>query len=259
MDNLVYRGLKLTNQYSTHLFIVARLGEAGVKIDDNNPAFIQWLHYVSKYRALKGDELAFSEVKLLEVLEKNMSEAKLFVSLTKVPGLENLAQSMIFKRSWSSHRHKLLNEAWLKSKESPANLFEILKLEQRVEIYDVNSLEWMRYTRMYMKETECLFPGTNVLSSKTTEQSVAVLFQKHQEVDDLKAFAEKLQNQLFDKWINQYKFKPTKLEVMIDAPMIRSGPRFTTLEAYTIRFAELHEKTVMECYNWRPNGNWTVT
>ncbi|OWZ21443.1 RxLR effector protein [Phytophthora megakarya] len=249
VDNLVYRGLEKTNQYPTYLFIVARLGETGVRLDDNGPAFIQWLHYVSKYRALKGDEFAFSDVKLLELLEKKMSEAeltKLFVSLTKVPGLENLAQSMIFKWSWSSHRHKLLNEAWLKSKESPANVFEILKLEQRVEVYDVNFLEWMRYTKMYMKETERPFPVANFLLSKTTEQSAAMLFQKLKEIDDLKAFAEKLQIQLFDKWIRQYKLKPTKLEGMIDAPMIRGDPRFAMLEAYTIRFAELHDKTVME-------------
>ncbi|OWY93263.1 RxLR effector protein, partial [Phytophthora megakarya] len=46
LDKLVYKGLEKTNQSPTYLFTAAHLGEVGVKLDENNPAFIRWLRYV---------------------------------------------------------------------------------------------------------------------------------------------------------------------------------------------------------------------
>ncbi|OWZ02319.1 RxLR effector protein [Phytophthora megakarya] len=231
------------------LFKTVGLGKESVKLDNNNPTFIRWLQYVKKYRATKDDEFAFVDNQLIKLLNGKLSESELVtlsVSLTKVSGLEDLSSSLIRSLAWMESRHKLFNEAWLKAKESPDKVFKILELEGRVQARDPMFREWLRYSDMYMKETGRSFPVANFLAKPETDHRIAVIFQSLKEVDDLKALAETQQTNLFKNWIKEFTYTPRTLQRTLSAPLIRGGPMFATLEAYTLQFAKHKGSKVLE-------------
>ncbi|OWZ08315.1 RxLR effector protein [Phytophthora megakarya] len=177
----------------------------------------------------------------------------LFVSLRKIPGVEDLAHSMILELARSDRYKNLLNEAWLKAGENPSEVFKILQLKYFVSAKNPTFVHWMRYTDMYSEKTRHSFPVTSLLtktfhersttplfySEKLEERNIAVLFESLKAFDDVKPFAEKLQLQLFDKWMNELKLKPTVLGDEIEL-FKKDGPIFSTIESYTLHFAE-HE------------------
>ncbi|POM72758.1 Secreted RxLR effector peptide protein [Phytophthora palmivora] len=95
IDKLKYMVLLKMNTDPEKIFNKLRFAEANVNLN-NNPAFIQWLQYVLKYRAKNGN-VGFSNAYLFFLLKDAKSEAELvtlFQSLRQVPGMKDLADSM---------------------------------------------------------------------------------------------------------------------------------------------------------------------
>ncbi|POM63149.1 RxLR effector family [Phytophthora palmivora] len=95
IDKLKYKALLKMNTDPEKIFNKLRFAEANVNLN-NNPAFIQWLQYVLKYRAKNGN-VGFSNAYLFFLLRDAKSEAELvtlFQSLRQVPGMKDLADAM---------------------------------------------------------------------------------------------------------------------------------------------------------------------
>ncbi|KAG6943587.1 hypothetical protein JG688_00017528 [Phytophthora aleatoria] len=123
----------------TDFFLHLRAVKPGGELE-GNPKFIRWLQYAMKYRAKRGRGLRFSDEEILDLLRKTKPEAQLvvlFQSLRQVPGMKTLAeniQACMVLSSASSHR--LVNEAWLKSRETPSKFsrFCVLKMKPSTAI-----------------------------------------------------------------------------------------------------------------------------
>ncbi|POM69596.1 Secreted RxLR effector peptide protein [Phytophthora palmivora] len=238
------------------VFTRLHFAEAGVKLDDNLE-FIEWLHYISLYKASKG-QTAFSDRTLFELLRQSKSEEELvtlFHSLRQIPAMKNIAdtmQGMLFDRLPSSH--KLMNEVWLKHQETPEEVFKILNPEWTT--LDANNavfLSWLKYTKLYRAKM-----GTSSFSELQAMQLLLKAKPLRNEVEfgrafqvikndpDLKNLAENMQTHLFQKWIKVNKLDPKEFGDMLDLYVswryILKEPKtdvdYQTLEAFTLRYAE---------------------
>ncbi|KAE8883908.1 hypothetical protein PF002_g26758 [Phytophthora fragariae] len=207
------------------VFTILRLGEAGAKLDDN-PKFLQWLKYVEKYSNLQYR--SYSNNKVFDLLRKTNSDEELvvlFQSLRRASGMEDVADSMqriLFLSSPSIHR--LLNEAWLKSHETPVNVFNILRLGEPKAERNSMLLQWLKYTEMYRSTM-----GGDAFSTSKTYQFVldafpeklpsqfAELFQLVKRTPDLKNLGGKMQNYLFKSLVDE-KFTPETFRGQLGVP-----------------------------------------
>ncbi|KAL4141282.1 hypothetical protein PRNP1_014403 [Phytophthora ramorum] len=102
----------------TSVFKMLNLGKAGGKLDDN-PKFLQWLHYVKSYQS-KGHSFPDNSVYFL--LRDHMSEAKvatLLQSLKQVPDLKLLAKNVEIAQF----------EHWYSLRKHPDGVAEVLGVE----------------------------------------------------------------------------------------------------------------------------------
>ncbi|KAE8960512.1 hypothetical protein PR001_g30361 [Phytophthora rubi] len=112
----------------TKVFNYLRLGEAGVKLDDN-PAVLQWLKYVDMYGAKKGNEqLSLVNrdvyVTLLKSSKTEADVAKLFHSLKQYPDLAKLGESL----------QQTQFKSWLIKEMHPATIPGLLGLRDGIPI-----------------------------------------------------------------------------------------------------------------------------
>ncbi|ETL26432.1 hypothetical protein L916_19900 [Phytophthora nicotianae] len=124
---------------------------------ENNKGLILWLQYANVYRTTRG-ELLLGNKKIYELLRQSNSEeelATLFHSLRQVSGMENFADEMqIFMILSSASSRKLANEAWLKSQETPQEVYRILKLRDEGLDSSPLFLQWLRYIKLYKAHAE---------------------------------------------------------------------------------------------------------
>ncbi|POM69177.1 Secreted RxLR effector peptide protein [Phytophthora palmivora] len=251
IDKLAYKALLKMNTEPENIFNKLRFAEANVNLN-NNPAFIQWLQYVLKYRA-KNDNFGFSNDYLFDILRNAKPEAELvtlFQSLRQVPGMKDLADTMqkyMILSSASSHR--LMNDVWLKSRETPKEVFNILGL-RNVELEN-NPLfiQWLRYTQLYRSNTA--FSDLQALTFLKEEQTLlgarlGVILQSMKGIPDINHLAQSMQTHLFRIWINDAHIKPQGFGYLLAIPYhdwryILNLPKFdhkyATLEAYTLQYA----------------------
>ncbi|KAG2789940.1 hypothetical protein PC116_g27638 [Phytophthora cactorum] len=132
------------------MFHSLRVVKAGGKLN-RNPEFIQWLQYVMKYRAKRG-EFRFKDDTILDLLRKTKPEAELvtlFQSVRRVADMKIIADNLQVHMVLSSaSSHRLVNDAWLKAGESPQQVYKILSLAG--DSLDNNPLfiQWLRYIKL---------------------------------------------------------------------------------------------------------------
>ncbi|POM64461.1 Secreted RxLR effector peptide protein [Phytophthora palmivora] len=116
-----------------NLFNRLRLEDPGIKLGDN-PVFLQWLQYVIKFQAKKGED-AFSNGQLYDLLQNIKTESELvnfFHSLRRKPNMKNLADTMQrYMVLDSASSHKVMNNAWFNSRETPMEVWNILRLSDQ--------------------------------------------------------------------------------------------------------------------------------
>ncbi|KUF89623.1 hypothetical protein AM587_10005895 [Phytophthora nicotianae] len=218
-----------------------------------------WLLYVNNYRAKRGGESWFSDNKLFDLLRKVRSEEELvilFQSLRKYPAIKNLADEMqAYMILSSASSHKLVNEAWLKSRESPLHVFESMRLgDETLESFASSPLfiQWLRYIKVYKVVVESesfsdLETLKFLIKAKpfVIEAEFGTLFQSIKNIPDLESFAKNLQTHLYQKWMNDNKLSPKELASLLGIPysidftrLPKSDPMYRNLEAYTVYVAE---------------------
>ncbi|ETM41428.1 hypothetical protein L914_12781 [Phytophthora nicotianae] len=238
------------------LFDTLRLRDAGAKLGDS-PIFHQWLYYVEKYRAKRGDHW-FGDIEMLALFRKTMPEDEVVLLIHKIrniPGMKNHGDTMqrfLFLTSKTSQ--KTMNEVWLKFQVPPEEVFRILALSKaRMDGLDDNTMliHWLRYIKLYRGHTK-----TNVFASEQTvlfltkakpfqsEWEFATLFQSLKDVPDLKPFAENMQSSLFLKWLRM-EFDPNQVSHFLTLPyptnavrLPKSHPVYRTWESYTLYFTK---------------------
>ncbi|KAE8878509.1 hypothetical protein PF005_g15304 [Phytophthora fragariae] len=127
----------------TKVFNALRLGEAGVKLDDN-PAVLQWLKYVDMYGAKKGNkQLSLVNrdvyVALLKSSKTEADVAKLFQSLKQNPDLAKLGESL----------QQTQFKSWLIREMQPATIPGLLGLRNGIPTNDPRTEIWKKYALVF--------------------------------------------------------------------------------------------------------------
>ncbi|EGZ21213.1 hypothetical protein PHYSODRAFT_285572 [Phytophthora sojae] len=236
------------------VFNMLRFGEAATKLDDN-PRFLLWLNYVDMYRKL--ELRSFSDEKIIHLLLKFQSEARLVslsLSLREIPARKNLADLMQFYLvEGSASSRKLLNEAWLKSRETPQSVFKILRLDRArlpVDKLPDNSkfLLWFKYCEMHWPAGERDLRTFKFLQSyyDDSEMHIALLFQAVQQRPELGDLGDNLQSFLFKKWVDK-KFTPGFVRSKLALPW---GTAIFKLDKDNVFYRALEEYTVYYTAIW---------
>lgn len=144
----------------------------------------------------------------------------------------------------SASSHRLINEAWLMSRETPGEVFKILRLgDNSISRLDNNPLfiQWLRYVTMYravhggdpFANLEALFKRFS------TVPQFGTLIQSLQNIPDLEKLALSLQTHLYRKWMIEIQLTPSELLGLLETTRVaRSDFKYRNLEAYTMYFAE---------------------
>ncbi|OWZ08754.1 RxLR effector protein [Phytophthora megakarya] len=230
------------------------LGKTIGKLDDN-PTFLPWLQYINLYRNKWGDH-TFPDDALLGLLKDTRPEDEVVALLQwmkHVPGMKTRAESMqlyLFEYLSSSSTHKLMNEAWLQSRENPKNVFRVLNRAERVENRGI--IQWFRYTELYRAEVKASYSEAQALrfledaKASMNGAQIGTLLQAIKEVPDLKNTAERMQSLLFRKFIRVYHTDPRDMASLFMLPwnswgtilvMNKSDPAYKAWEAYTLQYA----------------------
>ncbi|OWY99485.1 RxLR effector protein [Phytophthora megakarya] len=238
----------------SELFTRLRLAKDGVKLDDN-PVFIRWLQYVYQYRekSLKS----FYDEEIVDLLRNSKSDDELvtlFHNLRQVPEMKNLADKLQRTLLWiSPTSNQMMNEVWLKNKQTPEEVFKILNLRDGpLDVENKVFLDWLRYTEFYRAEK-----GINSFSELQTmhylletvpmiEAKYGAVFQTLKEIPELKKLAESMQTSLFQRSTHVLKTDPKKFGNLLASPrewqsildLPKHDPNFQTLEAYTLKYAK---------------------
>ncbi|POM81355.1 RxLR effector family [Phytophthora palmivora] len=249
IDKLAYKALLKMNTEPENIFNKLRFAEANVNLN-NNPAFIQWLQYVLKYRA-KNDNFGFSNDYLFDILRNAKPEAELvtlFQSLRQVPGMKaDTMQKYMILSSASSHR--LMNDVWLKSRQTPTEVFNILGLRNMKLEGNPLFIQWLRYTKLY--QSNAAFSDLQALTFLKEEKPLlgaplGIILQSMKGIGDIENLAQSMQTQLFRNWINDAHIKPQAFGYLLAIPyhdwryilnLPKFDLRYTTLEAYTLQYA----------------------
>ncbi|KAG3062086.1 hypothetical protein PI125_g24587 [Phytophthora idaei] len=259
IDTVAYTLALQLKRDPTDMFHSLRVVKAGGKLN-GNPEFIQWLQYVMKYRAKRG-EFRFKDDTILDLLRKTKPEAELvtlFQSVRRVPDMKTIADNLQVHMVLSSaSSHRLVNDAWLKAGESPQQVYKILSLAG--DSLDNNPLfiQWLRYIKLlraqevfsdlqtlnfYWRNND--YGGAEVWNALSIDQG-------HYGFE--KKIAENLQTRLYQKWMD-LKVTPEELASLSGVPnpinfskLPRNDPTYGNVEAYTMRFADRHSgKTLLE-------------
>ncbi|ETI34486.1 hypothetical protein L917_18166 [Phytophthora nicotianae] len=217
-----------------------RFSKAVGKLGDN-PEFLAWLQYVLKYRAKTGDA-TFPLVRLLDLLRNTRPDrdlVELFQSLRRIEGMMNTADKMqidLFERSPDAHR--MMNEMWLKSRESPRDIFSILELNKVWK--NQNLIQWLRYTEMYRNElgvdSFSVFQTNQLLLEHTSPARLVVRLESIKKTPDLEMLAESMQSQL----LQRMKITPRELltqHLTVASLPPKNDPRYKVLERYALLYA----------------------
>ncbi|ETO69683.1 hypothetical protein F444_13779 [Phytophthora nicotianae P1976] len=146
------------NTYPTMVYNTLRLKEAGSKLDET-PMFRQWLKYVEKYRNEKG--ALFGNTEMLLLFKNTMPEEDVINLLQRLrsdKGMRSHAdkmQRLMFYTSKTSHT--TMADVWLKFRETPEEVFNILRLaETTSDAIDDNPLlvQWLKYTQTYREKID---------------------------------------------------------------------------------------------------------
>ncbi|KAG6965467.1 hypothetical protein JG687_00005435 [Phytophthora cactorum] len=155
LDELAYKMALKTTIDPMGIFKRLRVVKTGGKLDGNKE-FILWLLYVNQYRTKRGGRFWFSDDKLFDLLRKTKSEEELvtlFQSLRQYQDIKYITDDMqAYMILSSASSHRLVNEAWLKSRETPEKVFNILRLGAEA-LFSLDSsplfIQWLRYIIMY--------------------------------------------------------------------------------------------------------------
>ncbi|ETK84288.1 hypothetical protein F441_10937 [Phytophthora nicotianae CJ01A1] len=242
------------NVHPASIFQGLRVVKAGGKLD-GNAEFIRWLWYVLEYRAKRG-ETAFTERELFSLLRQSKRTEEELValsqSLRQVPGMKNIADEMqTYMILSSASSHRLMNEVWWRSRETPQQVFNILRLGD--ETLDDNPLfiQWLRYIKFYRAHQGSKpFSDLDALNFMVNARSgmmefrFAALFQSIKYIPDLKEFAIRVQTHLYQRWTSD-KITPNELKSQFGIPypidfsiLSRTDPVYRTLVDYTMYFVE---------------------
>ncbi|KAK1942241.1 hypothetical protein P3T76_006563 [Phytophthora citrophthora] len=278
----IYTNLNLKTN-PEDLFNTLRLKEAGSKLDEA-PVFHQWLKYVDSYRSMKGNHW-FNDLEMLELFRKTMPEENvvtLLHLLRQTPRMKTHADTMqrfLFLKSQSSHQ--LMLNVWLKAKERPEKVYNMLGLSNvAMSGYHSNAMviQWLRYTKLFRDKTSNhAFSGIQTVHFLKKERpllsdwDLATLFQVLKETPDLKRQAENMQMYLFRSWVKD-DFKPKSVAMRLAVPysvdvvsLPKSDPKHLTWEAFTLYFAkyeggEAMLRRVKEAFaNGNPTGALAAT
>ncbi|OWY96336.1 RxLR effector protein [Phytophthora megakarya] len=252
VGNLVNKAFLKLDMNPSGLFAMLNLAHARVKLD-NNARFIQWFQYVLRYR--QKELRWFDDDKIFKLLQKSKSEddlVTLFHNLRQVPELKNLADKMQRMLWKSPSSHELMSQIWLKTSETPNEVFKILNLKSAtLDVHNKKFLQWLRYTELYRAEK-----GVNsfselqtmhfLLDAKPIETQFGTVFQKLKQFPDLEKLAENMQIYLFERSIHVLKYNPKHFGDLLVNPSpwksILTEPKndatFQTLEAYTLKYAK---------------------
>ncbi|KAG6974746.1 hypothetical protein JG688_00002891 [Phytophthora aleatoria] len=114
----------------------------------------------------------------------------------------------------SASSHKLVNEAWLDSRETPQQVFKILRLKYQTLDSNPLFIQWLRYVKLYKAQPEgASFSDVQVLNillkkKITSDTEIGTLFQSIKEIPDLE-LAKSLQTHLYRKWMVGSSSRPT--------------------------------------------------
>ncbi|KAG3024821.1 hypothetical protein PC128_g8719 [Phytophthora cactorum] len=195
--------------YPVTVYNTLRLQEAGTKLDET-PIFRQWQKYVETYRA-KNAVTSFTDFDMFVLLQKTMPDENMVTllhSLRKTPVMKDHADNMqriLFMMSKTSH--KTMNTVWLQSRETPEEVFKILRLAKApMGAFDETPelVQWLRYIKMYRDHIkESVFSDAQIVRFLTEAKPLrsgwefATLFQSLKDVPDLKKLAENMQTYQF--------------------------------------------------------------
>ncbi|KAG6951305.1 hypothetical protein JG687_00013709 [Phytophthora cactorum] len=198
LDDLAYKLALKNDMNPTDLFLHLRVVKTDGELQ-GNPKFIRWLQYAMKYRAKRGGEFRFSDEEIFDLLTKTKPEAELvvlFQSLRQVPGMKTLAENMqAYMVLSSASSHRLVNEAWLKSRETPQQVFKILRLQHKALDSNPLFIQWLRYIKLYRS-----LAGSESFSDAQTlnfllnekwflfESTLGTLFQSLKAIPDLETY-----------------------------------------------------------------------
>ncbi|OWZ07909.1 RxLR effector protein [Phytophthora megakarya] len=231
-----------------------RLGKDVGKLEDN-PTFVPWLQYIKMYRNKRG-EYYFSDDSLLTLLKETRPErevVELLQWMKQVPGMKIHAETMqvyLFDYPISTATRKLMNEAWLKARVRPRNVFTVLNRAGKEKNQGI--IQWFRYTEMYRAEVKgdsfSEAQALKFLSDATFKNGaqIGTLLQVVKEVPDLKSVAERMQSLLFRNFIKGYGENPKDMATLFMLPwnswgsilvMNRGDPIYKAWETYTLQYA----------------------
>ncbi|GMF46870.1 unnamed protein product [Phytophthora fragariaefolia] len=155
----------------------------------------------------------------------------------------------------SPHSRKLLNEPWLKSRESPENVFNMLHLSGARLNGDLKEssklLQWFRYTELYRSSMGSHsftdFEAYQFLRSvfQNGKIDLSLLFQSLKQTSGLEKLGDNMQTFLFQSWIRNDNFTPKYVKSQLALPwgtaifeLRKDDVMYRTLEEYTIFYAE---------------------
>ncbi|EEY64521.1 secreted RxLR effector peptide protein, putative [Phytophthora infestans T30-4] len=247
LGNLASKWALKNTRNPMQIFKLLRTVKTGGKLEGDKE-FVWWLLYVNRYRAKLQDKASFSDDKLFDLVRKLNSEEELvslFQSLRHYPDIKNIADDMqayLILSSASSHR--LMNEAWLKFRETPEVVFNILRLEDEpLYALDGNPLfiQWLRYIKAYRAVNGGdSFTDVHVfdfLHEFASLPRFGIFLQSLKDIPDLKKLAKRFTNA---DWLT-----PSQLEKIFGSPypinfaeLPKSDARYRNLESFTAYFAE---------------------
>lgn len=158
------------------VFKTLRLGEASLTRLDDNPKFLQWLKYVTMYRA-KREGPWFTDISALNLLRTTTPDAELVVLLQSIKLVSNMKKSAETMQRYVLETsapaiHRWMHEVWLRGGETPQSVFNILPKDSPV------FLQWLRFTERYkvkLRET-----------SYSDRQTLKILLETRQHAPEIK-------------------------------------------------------------------------
>ncbi|OWZ00334.1 RxLR effector protein [Phytophthora megakarya] len=156
-----------------------------------------------------------------------------------------LQRSMVLN---PASRHKVMNNFWLKSRDPPEEVFNILRLKDKD--FEDNPL-LLRYAKLYGRKVE----GTTfselqafsfLLNANVDTKLLGVELQTIKQIPDLKKFAQNIQARLFRYNMNNNRVKPDRSGMLLANPrpdwgyifkLPKTDPMYATLNAYTLQYA----------------------
>ncbi|OWY96392.1 RxLR effector protein [Phytophthora megakarya] len=238
---ITYNQLLKTNTHPEKYFKRIRLAKANVKLEDNS-GVAHWLHYVKLYRDKNRGDHWFTDEQIINLLRNSKPETELvsfFQSLRQIPDMETFADAL--QRSMvlnSASSHKVMNNVWLKSRETPEEVFNILRLKDKDFEDNPLFIQWLRYAKLYGREVLAKFNVDTKL--------LGVELQTIKQIPDLTKFAQNIQTHLFRSDMNIARINPEDFGILlaIQHPgwrytlnLPKTNPMYATLKAYTLQYA----------------------